>query len=104
MKSKGALGIIAGKLVAYGILLALTLALIDYFFANILPLLESIWESLRIISGYKNYITVIVVLVSGWLIINSTSNTLYQLFKQVYGKQVLALSVVSLEYLVPEHY
>ncbi|WFO74993.1 mechanosensitive ion channel [Desulfurococcaceae archaeon MEX13E-LK6-19] len=87
MRGKGALGVVAGKLIVYGILLTLILALIDYFFTGILPLLEGVWESLEIISEYKSYIMVIVILVSGWLIINSISNTLYQLFEQVYGRQ-----------------
>ncbi len=62
----GTLGVAIGRLIAYSVLLVTILAFIDYFFINILSILEDLWERFKTISDYRDYVVVVVVLVFSW--------------------------------------
>jgi len=75
------------KVIFYAVLVAIIMGIVRWFFTQGVDLLISITNlnSLAILRDYEVYVNVIVLLVLGWMIINSVSNLFYTLLLPKYG-------------------
>lgn len=90
MSSKGSDGIgkALGKLIVYIVVVAIILALVNYLFNVIIPEIAQAntnIKNIEVVKNYYPYINAILVLLLGWLIINSVASTFYAMLKPKYG-------------------
>jgi small-conductance mechanosensitive channel len=90
MSSKGSDGIgkALGKLIVYIVVVAIILALVNYLFNVIIPEIAQAntnIKNIEVVKNYYPYINAILVLLLGWLIINSVASAFYAMLKPKYG-------------------
>lgn len=76
------------KLIVYIIIVAVILAIVNYFFNVIIPNIATTYPQLAnimVLKNYYPYINAILLLILGWLIIVSTANAFYAMLKPKYG-------------------
>jgi len=86
-KKQDSVGSALWKVIFYAVLVAIIMGIVRWFFTQGVDLLISITNvnGLVILRDYEVYVNVIVLLVLGWMIINSVANLFYTILLPKYG-------------------
>ena len=90
--SEEGLGKALGKVVAYAILVAIIMGILQWFFTQGVELLVDVTKlhGLLVLRDYAVYVYIIVLLVLGWMIVNAVASMLYAMMRPKYGVSTAA--------------
>lgn len=85
--SKDSIGSALARVVLYAVIVAIVMGILQWFFTQGVDLLVKTTklEGLQVLKDYAAYIYIIVLLVLGWMIVNSVAQLFYMMLKPRYG-------------------
>ncbi|AFL66471.1 mechanosensitive ion channel domain-containing protein [Desulfurococcus amylolyticus] len=84
---KDSIGSALARVVLYAVIVAIVMGILQWFFTQGVDLLVKTTklEGLQVLKDYATYIYIIVLLVLGWMIVNSVAQLFYTMLKPRYG-------------------
>ncbi|MEM4827534.1 MAG: mechanosensitive ion channel family protein [Desulfurococcaceae archaeon] len=97
MSAEDSVGKALGRVVLYGIFVAIVMGILQWFFTQGVDILVEVTRlhGLLVLKDYAVYVYIIVLLLLGWMIVNAVASMFYAMVKPKYGAST-AVAVRSL--------
>ena len=92
MSAEDSVGKALGRVVLYGIFVAIVMGILQWFFTQGVDILVEVTRlhGLLVLKDYAVYVYIIVLLLLGWMIVNAVASMFYAMVKPKYGASTAA--------------
>ncbi|MEM4869043.1 MAG: mechanosensitive ion channel family protein [Desulfurococcaceae archaeon] len=92
MSTEDSVGKALGRVVLYGIFVAIVMGILQWFFTQGVDILVEVTRlhGLLVLKDYAVYVYIIVLLLLGWMIVNAVASMFYAMVKPKYGASTAA--------------
>ncbi|MEM4826743.1 MAG: mechanosensitive ion channel family protein, partial [Desulfurococcaceae archaeon] len=87
MSAEDSVGKALGRVVVYGIFVAIVMGILQWFFTQGVDIMVEVTRlhGLLVLKDYAVYVYIIVLLLLGWMIVNAVASMFYAMVKPKYG-------------------